>query len=604
MSSLGSESKYRYDFVIECFDHTGTHRINVSVESYFENTKYPCIKSLQKCIFYIIILVYFFYIHVLRISYYNNKCVRAEETHFARVCTFAHIHTYIDKQFKMQFLYLNLIAMLWSVFIVLTITTSAVTIVQAQDDVNNNTSSTSLITQPSEYFGGTDHDTYITWYESVATKYTGSAFIYDTSSKNTTKNKNSTQSTSYSDGVAVHWYVDELYVYIGVATRAQDGWVAFGLAEAGGMKGSDIVIYETSKPNTLSDAHVLKDRFPIQDICQDWVYVNAVNADGFLIFEGKRLLNTNDGQDHPIINDTETFIPAQRIIAAWGNTTSTMMYHGPTNRVRGAIRLYGTVDEVTKFQSLIAQADGYFDLIVNNHSLENVTTRYVDFCFNWDTDVIPQGVPSNTNIYVVAAETILDDMGGSFVHHASITASNDPLLNASRTCLDWRAYDFYLYSWTPGTFPLVLPSDVGITLGPNDGAIQSFRLEVHYDNPLLLNGVTDSSGLRIHYKFAAPTYEAGILPMGDIRTSMEGTTLSSGTSRFDFACSDDCSILALEQQPVTVIGEFFHMHNRGSAAVQYQIRNNEVIRQANVNFFDFDQAGKCTICCRTALRSI
>jgi hypothetical protein len=106
-----------------------------------------------------------------------------------------------------------------------------------------------------------------------------------------------------------------------------------------------------------------------------------------------------------------------------------------------------------------------------------------------------------------------------------------------------------------------------------------------------LNNITDSSGLRVHYKFAAPTYEAGILPMGDILTSMEGTPLNSGISRFDFYCSDECSSLILDQ-PVTVIGEFFHMHNRGSAAVQYQIRNNQIIRQANVNFFDFDQAGR------------
>ena len=479
------------------------------------------------------------------------------------------------------------------VYILLTVTIADV---QAQGDVNDSktTTTTPPLTQPSEYFGGSEHGMYLSWFDTVSSKYTGSAFLYDTSTKNSTKSENTT-ATNYRNGVAVHWYVDESYLYIGVATRAQDGWVAFGLAEAGGMKGSDMVIYETSKPNTLSDAHVLKERVPILDICQDWVYLDAINADGFLIFEGKRLLNTMDGQDHPIIDDSQTFIPAQRVIAAWGDTTSSMTYHGPDNRVRGAIRLYGTGDEVTKFQSLIAESDGYFDLLVNNHTLENATTRYVNFCFNWDTDVLPQGgIPNNTNLYVVAAETILDkNGGGSFVHHASITASRTPLLNASRTCLGYTKYDFFLYSWTPGTFPLVLPSDVSITLGPNDNAIQSFRLEVHYDNPLLLNGVTDSSGLRVHYKFAPPTYEAGILPMGDILTQLEGTPLDSGTSRFDFSCSDECSTLVLGQEPVTVIGEFFHMHNRGSAAVQYQIRNNQVIRQANVNFFDYDQAGMC-----------
>jgi Copper type II ascorbate-dependent monooxygenase, C-terminal domain len=79
--------------------------------------------------------------------------------------------------------------------------------------------------------------------------------------------------------------------------------------------------------------------------------------------------------------------------------------------------------------------------------------------------------------------------------------------------------------------------------------------------------------------------------MGDLLTKLAGTPLQSGTSRLDFACNADCSSLVLNE-PVTVIGEFFHMHNRGASAVQYQIRNNEVIRQANVNFFDFDQTGQ------------
>jgi hypothetical protein len=106
------------------------------------------------------------------------------------------------------------------------------------------------------------------------------------------------------------------------------------------------------------------------------------------------------------------FIPAQRINTAWENTTSTMTYHGPNNCVRGAIRIYGTSDEVTQFQSVIAGEDGYFDLIENNLTLENVTFKYVEFCFNWDTDIVPHLVHNDTNIYVVVVKTLLDRVGG------------------------------------------------------------------------------------------------------------------------------------------------------------------------------------------------
>jgi hypothetical protein len=48
-------------------------------------------------------------------------------------------------------------------------------------------------------------------------------------------------------------------------------------------------------------------------------------------------------------------------------------------------------------------------------------------------------------------------------------------------------------------------------------------------------------------------------------------------------------------EPVTVVNEAFHMHTTASAGVQYQIRGGEIIRQADVNFFDFTQSGACKL---------
>jgi DOMON domain len=183
--------------------------------------------------------------------------------------------------------------MLWLGIIVMIVVAiiTALTTVNAQQTEGN----VAVALKPNEYFAGTDHDVYIAWYQNVAAdKYTGSAFVYKSS-----HNKRSTPSEQR-EGVAIHWHVDESYVYIGVVARAQDGWLALGLAEAGGMRGANMVIYETSKPNVLSDAHVLTERVPIMDICQDWSFVNAVNKDGFLIFEGKRLLDTGMDKIMPL----------------------------------------------------------------------------------------------------------------------------------------------------------------------------------------------------------------------------------------------------------------------------------------------------------------
>jgi DOMON domain len=136
------------------------------------------------------------------------------------------------------------------------------------------------IATPDSFFGGSDNDAYQQWVSQKGASYTGLTYI--PADGNTTAGSN---------GVAIHWRVDAVneLLYVAVAARAMDGWIAFGIAETGGMRGSDIVIYETSKPDRLTDAHVLHDRVaPFIDDCQDWTLAASYNEGGFLIFEGIR----------------------------------------------------------------------------------------------------------------------------------------------------------------------------------------------------------------------------------------------------------------------------------------------------------------------------
>ena len=423
-------------------------------------------------------------------------------------------------------------------------------------------------------FGGINNAAYLDWVVDTGTSYT-SAVCYNASSSDTAQ------------GVAVHWKLDSENIYIAVAARAT-GFVSFGLAEGGGMRGADIVIFETANPGELRDAHVLEERIPIDDVCQNWVFVNSHDNGGFLIFEAYRKLDTTDLQDHKIINDSDTVIPAQRIIAAWGDT-STATYHG-RNNARGSLRWYGGADELTLVVSkLKEQADGTFFLQIPNHTIATKGTDYANFCFVWDPDLTSQGVPPNSNIALIAAEMVVTDEARPYVHHADVFATN-VASNQSRTCIE-SGYGYSVYSWAPGILPFVLPDNVGYGMGPTsmDG-LQSFRVQIHYNNPELIENVTDSGGLRVYYSLTPREHELGIMAMGDALSHLEGEAIPPGYSQYDFECSPQCSSLALDE-PVTVIQELFHMHIEGAAAVTYHIRNDEVIRQANVDYFDFDQAG-------------
>jgi DOMON domain len=171
-------------------------------------------------------------------------------------------------------------------------------------------------TSVSTCFGGVDNAPYLDWVNTKGDSYASSECL-------PSKTPNTTQ------GVAVHWKVDDENIHIAVDARAV-GWVGFGIAEAGGMKGADMVLFEAAKPTVLRDAHVLDEFYPIDDICQDWVLSDSRTDEGFLIFEAFRKLNTTDTQDRVIINDSNSVITPQVVIPAWGDSAA-ISFHGPSN---------------------------------------------------------------------------------------------------------------------------------------------------------------------------------------------------------------------------------------------------------------------------------
>jgi hypothetical protein len=192
------------------------------------------------------------------------------------------------------------------------------------------------INDPSEHFGGSDNDIYLDWVGNIASQ-TYTATFYLASEANET------------EGIAIHWdIVGDEYLHLAVAARAT-GFLGLGIAEAGGMEGADLLLYETAYPVTVRDAHVLDERYPVTDDCQDWQCVDSFMDAGFLIVQVERLLDTGDPQDRKIVRDNQDFMAATRIIGAWGPSPYAS-YHGP-NRVRGAVRWtsLGGTDERTLF---------------------------------------------------------------------------------------------------------------------------------------------------------------------------------------------------------------------------------------------------------------
>jgi len=74
------------------------------------------------------------------------------------------------------------------------------------------------------------------------------------------------------------WSIAGEDINLAIEAKAS-GWVAFGISEAGGMKGADVVYFERTK-TVLTDAFAMKNEKPVADSCsQDWLLkANAFDA--------------------------------------------------------------------------------------------------------------------------------------------------------------------------------------------------------------------------------------------------------------------------------------------------------------------------------------
>jgi Copper type II ascorbate-dependent monooxygenase, C-terminal domain/Copper type II ascorbate-dependent monooxygenase, N-terminal domain/DOMON domain len=430
---------------------------------------------------------------------------------------------------------------------------------------------------PSLFFPGSDNEVYVSWLANAS--YDKSAFLASTSS-------------SEGEGVAVHWSIQDSEIHLAVVARAT-GWAAFGFAESGSMRGADIIMF-TAETKTLVDSYVLDELVtPFPDECPSWELTNSVVDDGFIIFEAKRLLDTGDAQDRTIIDDSITAISPRRVIAAWGDE-SEPSYHGG-NAARGSIRFFSTsavTNEVELFaRAMAAEAEGNFTVSAQDFIIPAEETTYQNFCFSRD-DLIAQNVPLDEDLHTIGIEPVIDPRSKKYVHHFLLYASPQPW-NSSLDCNTYRKIEL-AYTWGPGDLPFTLPSNVGSPLGIV--GFQSYLLEVHYNNPDLDANVTDSSGIRAHYTSIKREIDLGVFQLGDPFVALYGGAVSpnGGLAQHTFDCESQCLDTYLSE-PVTVIHEQLHMHMAGVSMVNYHIRDEKVIRQGQVDFWDFDQQGGLTV---------
>ncbi|KAG7354015.1 copper type II ascorbate-dependent monooxygenase [Nitzschia inconspicua] len=448
---------------------------------------------------------------------------------------------------------------------------------------------------PSKYFGTLaeeDRSTYLMWLqESTYTKHTFLPMV-----------------TNPDNGAAVLWKVyadgnaatiarnnnntDLTHIQVAVAVRAT-GWVGFGISEAGGMLGSDIALWETANPNTVRDSYVIEDfDVPKKDDCQHWTLLRTTTDNDWLIVEMSRPLDTSDPQDHKLVDDSQLLTPT-RLIAAWGDSP-TVSFHGfQVGKISANIFPLPASGETAgtqaDFETLMdEQADGFFEILANNYTIPAQETTYHYICKSFEELQEQYNLPVTEDgiLTFIAGGAVLSPKTEQYVHHFIVYGSSNPT-PTEETCGQGNM----LWGWAPGEEPTALPQNIGIPLFDPNGYFRSIAVEIHYNNPEMLDGLVDSSGFRVYFSIQPREIEAAWLALGDPATLMKGTAIEDGLSEYSFTCASDCSSAALGSQSVTVIGETLHMHKTGVRMTNELIRNGEVANLGAVDVFEFAQQG-------------
>ena len=142
-----------------------------------------------------------------------------------------------------------------------------------------------------------------------------------------------------------------------------------------------------------------------------------------------------------------------------------------------------------------------FDIIQNNVTIPKKTTSY--YCTFYELPVLP-----DAKRHIIKFEPIISYNNRKYVHHmvvysCSANSFNTGFLGQDGECTGFNdGCSVQVMAWAVGAPGFVFPENVGlpfsgITADPL--RIQYVRIEMHYDNPNMDEGVIDASGVRVFW---------------------------------------------------------------------------------------------------------
>uniref|UniRef100_A0A914WCD3 DOMON domain-containing protein n=1 Tax=Plectus sambesii TaxID=2011161 RepID=A0A914WCD3_9BILA len=372
-----------------------------------------------------------------------------------------------------------------------------------------------------------------------------------------------------------------------VATR---GWLGLGFSSNGAMAAADMVIawVDASGNPQISDRHgpAQGNGYPPADSKQDYELVSGRKNDTHTVITFRRKQDTCEPQDWKITSDTT------RLIWAFNDQVPTSADDISKHTERG-VKSVQLVNPQTKDGMATILADP--STVTFDFRLTNVTLPTDKRTLYW-CEIME--LPKWNKHHIIANRMLVQKGNERYVHHLVMYGCGEEdmseFLGKPASCFDdthvftpMKKCRNYRAVWAVGGEDFVYPSNMGSPFF-DDPKLRFVLIEMHYDNPDLMPGITDSSAFRFYMTEKLRPIETGRLTMGQLVSPVQ-LAIPPKQQRFTayVYCPGKCTSRITE--PINVFTGLLHTHLLGIAMRVRVIRNGvEIKSEMRDDHYDFN----------------
>jgi len=379
------------------------------------------------------------------------------------------------------------------------------------------------------------------------------------------------------DKVALSWTTnsEEAIFQIQVVTT---GWVSFALTFRGSMVGSDIILgwISDSGAATLIDAHGNQFGQTVKDKSQDYRLIVGYQYQENTVLRFKRKINTCDGEDLAITNDT--------FHVRWAYSEQDPLKE-PADlsqlppMSRSGSRSLHLFESTHTFNQKTADA---LQWMVTSNSVKLPAKHTLYWCTMLKLPEMPG------KHHMIGYRPNIAEANRRYVHHMMLYECHDEdansyerfhkHVNSGYECRspnmpdDFKRCKGVVAAWGLGGEAFSFPPEAGYPVGEDHGGATYYMFEVHYDNPGQHSGIIDSSGLEILLTPKLRQYDSGLMTVGHDVSSLH--LIPPGLEHYTSVghCPDLCTS-SLPHRGVRVFSGLPHTHNLGTSVRIRHIRS-------------------------------